>query len=90
MSTLKQLQIELSSKIEAIIEDIGSLESLTYDHDGLNFDSQISILREEKNSLIETQNYMEKCEFKLSNTIQKWFENDCKGKIQISLNKGEK
>lgn len=89
MATLKNLQAELSSKIHAIIDDIDALESLMYTHENLNFETQISILQEEKNSLIETQNYLEKCEFKLSNTIQKWLENDCKGKIQISL-KGEK
>lgn len=89
MATLRSLQAEISSKIHAIIDDIDSLESLTYIHENLNFESQILILGEEKNSLIDTQNYLEKCEFKLGNTIKKWLENDCKGEIQISL-KGEK
>lgn len=89
MTTLRKLQAEISSKIHTIIDDIDSLESLTCIHDGLNFEPQILILEQEKNSLIETQNYLETCEFKLSNTIQKWLENDRKGKIQISLQGGK-
>lgn len=85
--SLRNLRAELSNKIQDIIDDIDSLESLSDVHEKLklNFDSQILILKDEKDELIETQNYLEKCEFVLGNTINRWLENGCKGKIQISL-----
>ena len=87
--SLRNLRAELSNKIQDIIDDIDSLESLSDIHEKLNFDSQILILKDEKDELIETQNYLEKCEFVLGNTINRWLENGCKGKIQISLKGGK-
>ena len=84
-ATFRKLQAKLSGKIHSIIDTIDALDGLMNTHDNLDFKTQISILEEERNALIVTQNYLEKCEFKLSNTIQRWLDNDCKGKIQISL-----
>lgn len=87
--SLRNLRVELSNKIQDITDDIDSLESLSDVHEKLNFDPQIVILREKKVGLIETQDYLAKCEFELGNTINRWLENGCKGKIKISLT-GEK
>jgi len=87
--SLRNLLVELSNKIQDITDDIDSLESLSDDYEKLDFEPQILILRDKKVGLIETQHYLEKCEFVLANTINRWLENGCKGKIQITLT-GEK
>ncbi len=85
MDSLRNLQEELSSKINSLIEDITTLHLLSNDYKNLNFNKQISTIGKEKDFLIETQGYLRECEKDLGETLTEWLKNDCKGKIQIKL-----
>lgn len=85
MNTLRNLQEDLSRKISSLIEDIQTLHELSYDHDNLDFSKEIEKLKEEKDALINTQAYLEKCDKELVRTLESWLSFGCKGKIEIIL-----
>lgn len=83
--SVRILQGNLSKKINSLIKDILTLEDLSANHETLNFEQSIEVLQEQKKDLIHTQSYLDECENELSDKLEEWLNNRCKGKIQILL-----
>lgn len=85
MNTLRKLQESLSKNINSLIEDIQMLLDLSQNHDNLDFSKEILKLKKEKDILISTQAYLEKCDKELGDKLEEWLKNGCKGEIQIKI-----